>query len=240
MNRKTVVPIITTLLLTIPLVIIGCGAFDDNSQPTIEPITDQTLDVEDTITVPVNITDADADDTHIINASSDNVLVAAVVDGVSHKTSVTLIGVGPGIATITVSTTDNSGQDNTEAIPVTFKVTVNEPPPSVQIGFGINQPSVSFINKGMCAVGMTLKPGEGCSYDSNEFFAEINFFVRDDGQACREQVPEAIEGIEIPEHLRPRNLKFCVEWNIERDNFFDTNFAASKNRDGSWTIKSVP
>ena len=144
------------------------------------------------------------------------------------------------MTTITVSATDDSGQDNAASTPVIFEVTVNPPSPQVTIGFGVNQPPSSFIDKGICTVGMILKPGEGCSYDSNEFFAEINFFVRDDDTACREQVPKVIEGIEIPEHLRPRNLKFCVEWDIKQDDFFGTSFAANKNPDGSWTVRNVP
>ena len=87
---------------------------------------------------------------------------------------------------------------------------------------------------------MTLKSGEGCSYDSNKAFAENIFSVLPDGSACREQVPLLRGQIEIPEQFRPRNLKFCVEWDIERDDFFGTNFSASKNPDGSWTVKSVP
>ena len=85
-----------------------------------------------------------------------------------------------------------------------------------------------------------MQPGEGCSYDSNNPFAEIIFFVLQDGDACREQVPKVIEGIEIPEDFRPRKLKFCVEWDIEREDAFETSFAASKNPDGSWTIENVP
>ena len=238
MNRKIIMPILTTVLLFTQLVLISCGALDDNSQPVIEAIPDQTLDVGEKITVEVNITDADVDDTHIINASSNDTTVATVsVD----EASITIRGTAVGMATITVSATDDSGQDNDTSIPVTFEVTVNEPPPStgVTIGLGINRPPSSFIDKGACAVGMTLQPGEGCHYD-DDLFAELIFFVQDDGTACREQVPQVIEGFEIPEHLRPRNLKFCVEWDIERDDFFDTNFAASKNPDGSWTVRNVP
>ncbi len=69
--------------------------------------------------------------------------------------------------------------------------------------------------------------------------AELIFFVREDGTACREQVPKVIR-FEIPEDLRPRKLKFCVEWDIERDDAFETSFAASKNPDGSWTVRNVP
>ncbi len=147
-----------------------------------------------------------------------------------------------GTATVTVSATDDSSQDNAAAVPVTFAVTVNPPLPTetFEVGIGINQPPSSFIDKGACTVGMTLQPGEGCSYDSNEPFAEIIFFVLQDGTVCREQVPLLRGQIEIPEQFQVRNTKFCVEWNIERDNFFGTSFAANKNPDGSWTIENVP
>ena len=239
MNRKIVILTLATAMLITSVFFVSCGEQDDNSQPSIELIIDQTLEVGDKTTVDVNIIDADVDDTHTISAASDDPAIATVS---VRDNTLSITGEAVGMAMITVSATDDSGQDNDTSTPVTFKVTVNEPPPSVEvtIGLGVNQPPVSFINKGMCAVGMTLKPGEGCSYDSNEFFAEINFFVGDDGIACREQVPKVIEGIEIPEHLRPRNLRFCVEWNIEQDDFFGTSFAASRNPDGSWTVRNVP
>ena len=209
---------------------------DDNNQPTIESISDKTLNLDDKKTVDVNITDADVDDTHIISAFTDNKTVATVsVD----EAAITITGRAVGIATITVTATDDSGQDNAAATPVTFKATVNEQPPSTQIGIGVNQPPSAYVDKGACTVGMTLKPGDGCQYD-DDLFAKLIFFVRHDGTVCREQVPKVIEGIEIPEHLQPRKLKFCVEWDIERDDFFETDFAASKNPDGSWTIDRIP
>jgi len=226
------------ILLFTSLFFAGCGASeDDNTQPSIGTINDKTLNVGDETTVEVNITDVDIDDTHIISVSSDDTTVATVS---VRDATLTITGVEVGNTTVIVSVTDDSDQDNAAAVPVTFQVTVNEPPPSVQIGLGINQPPSSFIDKGDCTVGMTLQPGEGCSYDSNNPFAEIIFFVRHDGNACREQVPKVIGGIEIPEDLRPRKLKFCVEWDIERDDFFETRFAASKNPDGSWTVRNVP
>ena len=239
LNRKIVVSILAAILLAIPLGLIGCGALEDNSQPRIESITDKTIDVGDDKTVDVYITDADVDDIHTINASSDTPSVATVsVD----EDSLTITGNTVGVAIITVSATDDSGQGNATSIPVAFQVTVEEPPPSVQIGFGINQP-LSYIDKGACAVGMRLKSGEGCSYDSNKPFVEIVFAVREDGTACREEVSTfgGFGGrVGLPEQLRPRNLRFCVEWDIERDDFFGTSFSANKNLEGSWTIGNVP
>ena len=233
---QTLGAVVSTLLFT-SFFFVGCGAVEeDNNQPSIETITDKTLNVGDETKVEVTITDADVDDTHIISATSDDTTVVTVS---VRDATLTITGMEVGSATLTVSVTDDSTQDNAAAVPVTFEVAVNEPPPSVQIGIGINQPPSSFIDKGDCTAGMTLQPGEGCIYD-DDLFAELIFFVDQDGNACREQVPKVIEGIEIPEHLRPRQSKFCVEWDIERDDFFETRFAASKNPDGSWTIENVP
>ena len=237
MNRKIIISILIAVSLIISLVLTGCGAFDDNGQPIIDPINDKTLDAGDNRSVNVYVTDADVDDTHTISAFSNDTSIATVsVD----EEALTITGIAVGMTTITVSATDDSGQDNAAAIPVTFEVTVNPPAPQVTLGFGINQPPSALIDNGACAVGMTLKPGESCSYDSNEPFAEIIFFVLPDGTACREQVPLLRGQLEIPEQFRPRNLKFCVGWDIERDDFFNTSFSARKNPNGSWTIKNVP
>ena len=233
MNPK----IIISILMTVSLALTGCGAFDDNSQPIIDPITDKTLNADDNRSVNIYVTDIDVDDTHTISAFSDDTSIATVsVD----QGSLTITGIAVGMTTITVSATDDSGQDNAAASPVTFEVTVNPPSPQVTIGFGANQPPSDLIDKGACVVGMTLKPGESCSYDSNNPFAEIIFSVLPDGSVCREQMPLLRGQLEIPEQLRPRNLKFCVEWDIAQDDFFETSFSASKNPDGSWTVRNVP
>ena len=232
--------VILSILLFTSLFFVGCGAFeDDNDQPSIEAIIDQTLDAGNKTKVEANITDADVDDTHTISASSDDTTTATV--SVSDAT-LTITGMEAGTATVTVSAIDDSGQDNAAAVPAIFEVTINPPPPTetFEVGIGLNQPPSSFIDKGACVVGMTLQPGESCSYDSSDPFAEIIFSVLPDGTMCREQVPLFRGQLEIPEQFRPRNLKFCVEWNIERDNFFGTSFSATKNPDGSWTIEDVP
>ena len=221
MHPKIRVSILIVVLLVTSLALISCGAFeDDNSQPAIRPITDQTLDVGDKTTVDVNITDADLDDTHIISASSEDRSVATVsVDAAV----ITITGKAEGIATITVSVTDDSGQDNAAATPVTFKVTVNEPPPPPPIR--ANQ---------VCKVGMTLGPGESCGYGPL-----VVFSVREDGTACRassQPIFHNVFGIDV----RIDNPSICGDYDIEQDDFFNTNFSASKNEDGTWTIKEVP
>ena len=238
MHPKIRVSILAVVLLVTSLALISCGSFeDDNNQPSIGLIPDKTLDLDDKITVDVIIIDADIEDTHTINASSDDTTIATVS---VNAASITITAKAEGMTTITVSATDDSGQDNAAATPVTFEVTVNPPRSAVTFKGGINQPPSSFIDKGVCTVGMTLQPGESCTYDSKDPFAEIVFSVLHDGTVCREQVPLFGGQIEIPEQLRPRNLKFCVEWDIERDDFFNTNFSASKNPAGSWTVENVP
>ena len=221
MHPKIRVSILTVVLLVTSLALISCGAFeDDNNQPAIEPITDKTLDVGDETTAEVNITDADIDDTHIISASSEDGSVATVsVDAAV----ITVTGKAEGIATITVSVTDDSGQDNAAATPVAFEVTVNEPPPPPPIR--ANQ---------VCKVGMTLGPGESCGYGPL-----VVFSVREDGTACRassQPIFHNVFGIDV----RIDNPSICGDYDIEQDDFFNTNFSASKNEDGTWTIKEVP
>ena len=220
-NPKITLLILTTVLLSMSFVFIGCGAFeDDNNQPSIKTITDQTLNLDDKITVDVNITDADIDDTHTINASSDDRTVATVSVGAA---SITITAKAEGVATITVSATDDSGQDNAAATPVAFKVTVNEPPP----------PPPIRANR-VCKVGMTLGPGESCGYGP-----KVVFSVREDGTACRassQPIYHNVFGIDV----RIDNPSICGNHDIGRDDFFNTSFSASKNEDGSWTIKSVP
>lgn len=136
-----------------------------------------------------------------------------------------------GTAKITVSATDDSGQNNTEAIPVTFKVTVNEPPP----------PLLS-IDKGLCITGMTLQPGESCTYFADQ--GPITFYVNKDNEGCRtSEHPITIDILGLPFTVN----FLCADEDITGDevdirgnNPFDPNFHAIKNPDGSWTIKNVP
>ena len=212
-NRKPVVSTLATASLVTSLVLAACGASeDDNNQPTIEPISDKTLDIGDTRTLRVYITDTDVDDTHVISAFSDDTTVATV--SVKDST-LTIAGSEGGTTTVTVSATDDSGQDNAVAIPATFLVTVIEP-----------------INRGACMVGMTLQAGESCSYGPR-----VVFSVRQDGSVCRESelpLTRVVFGVNV------RIGKICGDYDIERDDTFGTDFAASKNPDGSWTIDNVP
>ena len=90
-----------------------------------------------------------------------------------------------------------------------------------------------YIDKGTCAVGLTLKPGESCSYfGSGE---EIVFSVRQDGFGCRSDgTGDVLEA--GPFKIQTDDQTFCVNYDIESDDLSGTNFAASKNPDGSWTV----
>ena len=225
MNRKIIVLILFTLLFAIPFILIGCGALDDNSQPSIEPITDQTLYVGDKTTVEVNVTDADVDDTHIINASSDDTNIATVsVD----DTSLTIISKAVGRTMITVSATDDSSQDSADATPVMFLVTINE-----------------YVDKGLCSVGMTLQPGQSCTYFADQ--EPVVFYVNGDSEGCRmSDLSYTTEIFGLPVEVTFESL--CADEDIRgdeiyirgEDNPLDPNFHVSKNRDGSWTIDKVP
>ncbi len=166
LNPKIVLLILTSILFGTPFVLIGCGFFDDNSQPEIESVTDQTLYVNDEAKVELSVIDEDTDDTHNIDVTSDNTSIATA--SVSD-TTLTIIGISAGITTITVSVTDDSSEDNAAAIPVTFRVTVN-----------------ALIDKGVCTAEMTLRPGESCTYGRDPFGeADIVFSVHKDGRSCR-------------------------------------------------------
>ncbi|MCE2401326.1 hypothetical protein J4G08_10610 [Candidatus Poribacteria bacterium] len=116
-----------------------------------------------------------------------------------------------------------------------------EVPPTVQERSPIPEPEVPepeppLIDRGPCAVGMTLKPGEKCTYVANG--VEVVFSVKQNGTACREGGPvfQEVLGVEV----RIENLNICRDNDIERDESFNSNFSASKNPDGSWTIEKVP
>ena len=157
--------LILTLLLA-PFVLVGCGGY--NNQPIIEELPDQTLELGDTVKIKAHITDADSHDEITINVTSNNTDVAAVYprntwskgnifQGTEFKTTFIIGAVGPGVTTITIFATDDSLQDNAEAIPVLFTVTVNKPPPSE-----------------ICRVGMIIEKGGSCMYPGTSEKFSVN------------------------------------------------------------------
>ena len=121
----------------------------------------------DAATVDVHITDVDVDDVHTIGAFSDDTAVATVS---VRDSTLSITGMVVGTATITVFATDNTEQDNAAAVPVTFEVTVNEPPPTetFEVGIGLNQPPSSFIEKGVYHKNVSCESKYNCvSFRSN-------------------------------------------------------------------------
>ena len=143
-----------------------------------------------------------------------------------------------------------NGPALTAQVPVTAVIEVPKPPeppplpePPVQQQPQPEPPPLPeppLNDPGACAVGMTLKPGESCSYVAGK--ANVVFSVRQDGSACREGGPvekvEEIFGVKVNVNIENQNI--CRNNDIERDDAFKSNFAASKNPDGSWTINSLP
>ena len=122
----------------------GCGGGSSNSRPTLGGIGDQTVVEGETIRLSVAVSDVDAEDRHSLNASSSDATVARVaVDGMS----LALTGVAPGAATISVTARDNSGADNAESLPMTFRVTVEA---------ANARPTLGSIEDQTVTVGQTL------------------------------------------------------------------------------------
>ncbi len=180
-----------------------------NSQPVIEALPDVTLTAGTELEVNLNITDADVDDKHRIILNSRDSAIATFGGSGFVGTSLTIYGEAEGMTTVSVYAKDFSEVNNAESTPVTFQVTV-EP----------------YVNKGRCAAGMVLEPGESCTYFAQD--AEVLFYVKRD-LGCR--------GTETAEGKRSG---FCRSPEIERDDFFNTRFAAQKNADESWTVKRIP
>ena len=130
-NPKVSLLILTVVLFGILSVFIGCGFFGhDNNPPSIETLTGETI-TDQTLTLAVNsrktveffVTDVDDDDTHTVSASSEDTTVAtaSVAD-----TAVTIKGLAAGSTTVTITATDDSGQDNA-ASSIVYEVNVIEP-----------------------------------------------------------------------------------------------------------------
>ena len=112
-------------LLAAASVIAGCGGGgggDVNFQPLVGAIGDQTLAVGETLSIQASVSDGNPEDSHRVTASSSDTGVASVT---VNGTMLTVNGVAPGTATITVTARDNSGEANAESLPVRFDVTVS-------------------------------------------------------------------------------------------------------------------
>ena len=92
-----------------------------NARPSVAGIPDQRLEAGETVEIEIAVTDADAGDTHGIEAtvSDDGIVETSLADGL-----LTLTGLANGTVNVTVVARDDSGAGNAESEPVTFAVTV--------------------------------------------------------------------------------------------------------------------
>lgn len=169
-NQKSLL-FISSFVLTL-FVLVGCGEMEEeNNQPEIGAIPDQTLDVGQEAELTVRITDTNKNViTYEITSNNTDVATVSIQGRQSVSSSETgswirltliITAVDAGETTITVSAKDNSLQENAEATPVVFKVTVNKP------------------SEKLCKVGDLLMPGDSCiDPGTNEWFE-----VLDDGRA---------------------------------------------------------
>ena len=106
------------------MAIVGCGGgggSDVNFQPVVGAVGDQALDVGESLSVQTSVSDGNPGDTHRLSATSSDAGVASVT---VNGAALTVNGVAPGTATITVIARDSSGTANAESLPVRFTVTV--------------------------------------------------------------------------------------------------------------------
>lgn len=132
-----------------------------NAKPTVQAIADQSLTIGDSVEVTVSVTDTDAADTHTLSASVSNEDAATVtVDGMA----LTIDAIDSGVATVTVTATDNSGRDNDTSDPTTFEITVASASGWVR---GVFEEASVFRNS--CAVPRTgTDPSTGSAYDDRQ------------------------------------------------------------------------
>ena len=96
-------------------------------------------------------------------------------------------------------------------------------------------PEPTPVVLGTCRDGMTLQPGEGCSYTGGGTpRANVVLSVAHDGAICREGGPakQVMAGIT----LDVNNLRLCRSDGFEVDDAFQSEIVAGANADGSWTF----
>ena len=96
-------------------------------------------------------------------------------------------------------------------------------------------PELAPVVLGICRDGMTLQPGEGCSYTGGGTpRASVVLSVTHDGAICREGGPakQVVGGIT----LNVDNLRLCYSDGFEVDDAFQSEIVATANAEGSWTF----
>lgn len=128
-----------------------------NAKPTVQAIADQSLTIGDSVEVSVSVSDTDGTDTHTLSASVNNQGAATVtVDGMV----LTINAIDSGVATVTVTATDNSGRANGTSDPATFDIAVASESGWVR---GVFEEASVFRNA--CAVPRTgMDPATGFAY----------------------------------------------------------------------------
>ena len=191
-----------------------------NSQPLVEEIFDMMLEFGDSTTLSVGIKDEDEGDRHTITATCEDPDIAMAS---TEDETITISAGDVGETTCTVYVTDSSGQSNAQSENVTFKITVQEPPP---------------VHLGDCQVGMKLQAKESCDYYSDGY--TVRFSVSVDGSSCRASKKTVIREV-LGVKVEVKIDVFCVSHDIEGDDVYDEpDFSADNNSDGSWTIKAIP
>lgn len=143
-----------------------------NAKPTVQAIPDQSLTIGDSAEVTVSVTDTDAADTHTLSASVTNEDAAAVtVDGMV----LTINAIDSGVATVTVTATDNSGRDNDTSDPTTFEITVASESGWVR---GVFEEASVFRNS--CAI-----PRTGVDPSTNSAYVDRQGSTRDENNWLR-------------------------------------------------------
>ena len=177
MKTKSIHSLLILTVAALLYIQIGCdgdnpASVPRNSQPVIAEIPDKAVHAGTDTTVQVQVIDSDVDDTHIISASSGDTAIATV--SVSNTTLV-IKGIASGEVTITISATDDSGQNNAQSESVTFQVTVPEPPPLEPGKFSEFNGASPDEWRTMHANGQIVACQEGLRLPRDSFCLDENF-----------------------------------------------------------------
>ena len=177
MKTKSIHSLLILTVAALLYIQIGCdgdnpASVPRNSQPVIAEIPDKAVHAGTDTTVQVQVIDSDVDDTHTISASSGDTAIATV--SVSNTTLV-IKGIASGEVTITISATDDSGQNNAQSESVTFQVTVPEPPPLEPGKFSEFNGASADKWRSMHANGQIVACREGLRLPLDSFCLDENF-----------------------------------------------------------------